>query len=400
LVDKMKVDLSALEPVLKQKSTDVDALMEKLAVDQDKVRKVVKEDEALARVKAEETQAIADDAQRDLDEALPALESANQALRSLHKADISEIKVFTKPPALVMTVMESVCILLDCKPDWLSAKQLLGDPNFLRRLTEYDKDNIKPRILLKLQKYINDPNFMPEKVEKVSRACRSMCMWVRAMDLYSRVFKEVGPKREKLAKAQVSYRVHFNTMALTQARLIRAGKLMSALGDEQVRWEESVALFEQEIINVVGNVFIAAACVAYYGAFTSHYRQLLIDQWITQCQNLNIPISSTFSLINILGDQYVIRQWNAEGLPRDTVSTENGILVTEGHRWPLMIDPQDQDIIIKEFTLKETLDPALEPVLLKQTFVAGGRTIIRLGDSDIDYDKNFRFYMTTVRVQC
>lgn len=40
------------------------------------VRKVVKEDEAVAKVKAEETQAIADDAQRDLDEALPALEAA------------------------------------------------------------------------------------------------------------------------------------------------------------------------------------------------------------------------------------------------------------------------------------------------------------------------------------
>lgn len=66
-----------------------------------------------------------------------------------------------------------------------------------------------------------------------------------------------------------------NTMALTQARLTRAGKLTSALGNEQIRWEESVALFEQEIINIVGNVFIAAACVAYYGAFTSHYRQLV-----------------------------------------------------------------------------------------------------------------------------
>uniref|UniRef100_A0A3B4ZZD9 Dynein heavy chain ATP-binding dynein motor region domain-containing protein n=1 Tax=Stegastes partitus TaxID=144197 RepID=A0A3B4ZZD9_9TELE len=169
-----------------------------------------------------------------------------------------------------------------------------------------------------------------------------------------------------------------------------------------------------EIINVVGNVFIAAACVAYYGAFTSHYRQLLIDQWILQCQELNIPISSSFSLINILGDPYVIRQWNTEGLPCDTVSTENGILVTEGHRWPLMIDPQDQanrwsrskeakhglkvikltdpsflctlenairmgmPVLLEE--LKETLDPALEPVPLY---------------SDIDYDKNFRFYMTT-----
>ncbi|XP_010793818.1 dynein heavy chain 6, axonemal-like [Notothenia coriiceps] len=35
LVDKMKVDLSALEPILKQKSSDVDTLMEKLAVDQE-----------------------------------------------------------------------------------------------------------------------------------------------------------------------------------------------------------------------------------------------------------------------------------------------------------------------------------------------------------------------------
>ena len=25
----------------------------------------------------------------------------------------------------------------------------------------------------------------------------------------------------------------------------------------------------------------------------------------------------------------------------------------------------------------------------------GGRLLIRLGDSDIDYDKNFKFYMTT-----
>ncbi|XP_061765226.1 dynein axonemal heavy chain 6 [Nerophis ophidion] len=467
LVAKMKVDLSALEPLLKQKNIDVDALMEKLSVDQesaDETRRVVKEEEAMAKVKAEDTQAIADDCQRDLNEALPALEGANQALNSLDKADISELKVFTKPPDLVMTVMEAICILLNYKADWASAKKLLGDSNFTRYLVEYDKDNIKPQVLAKLQKYINNPDFVPEKVEKVSKACKSMCMWVRAMDIYSRVLKEVGPKREAFNKAQdelettmatlrekqqllqaVEDKIRIlqenydsnlnekqelvNTMAVTQARLTRAGKLTSALGDEQVRWEESVAIFNQQIIDVVGNVFIAAACVAYYGAFTSHYRKLLVDEWIIQCQNLNIPISSSFNLINILGDPYVIQKWNAEGLPRDTVSTENGILVTQGRRWPLMIDPQDQanrwirskeaknglkvikltdpnflhklengirmgmPVLLEE--LKESLDPALEPVLLKQTFVAGGRTLIRLGDSDIDYDKNFRFYMTT-----
>ncbi|XP_049712146.1 dynein axonemal heavy chain 6 isoform X2 [Elephas maximus indicus] len=467
LVDKMKLDLSALEPVLLTKSQDVEALMEKLAVDQesaDQVRHIVQEDEAMAKVKAEETQAIADDAQRDLEEALPALDAANKALDSLDKADISEIRVFTKPPDLVMTVMEAISILLNAKPDWPTAKQLLGDSNFLRRLLEYDKENIKPQILAKLQKYINNPDFVPEKVEKVSKACKSMCMWVRAMDLYSRVVKEVEPKRQKLRAAQAELDITMatlkekqallkqvedqiqslqdeydkgvnekeslaKTMALTQARLSRAGKLTAALGDEQVRWEESIQKFEEELSNIVGNVFIAAACVAYYGAFTAQYRQLLIECWINDCVFLNIPIDTSFSLINILGDPYEIRQWNTDGLPRDMISTENGILVTQGRRWPLMIDPQDQanrwirnkesksglkiikltdsnflrtlensirlglPVLLEE--LKETLDPALEPVLLKQTFFSGGRLLIRLGDSDIDYDKNFRFYMTT-----
>ena len=47
-------------------------------------------------------------------------------------------------------------------------------------------------------------------------------------------------------------------------------------------------------------------------------------------------------MINVLADNFEIRQWNSDGLPRDTVSTENAVLVTRGRRWPLMIDPQEQ----------------------------------------------------------
>jgi dynein heavy chain len=43
----------------------------------------------------------------------------------------------------------------------------------------------------------------------------------------------------------------------------------------------------------------------------------------------------------------------------------------------------------------ETLDPALEPVLQKAVFTQNGRTLIRLGDTDVDYDPNFKFYLTT-----
>lgn len=89
-------------------------------------------------------------------------------------------------------------------------------------------------------------------------------------------------------------------------------------------------------------MFIAAACVAYYGAFTSLYRVQLIDLWTNKCAELEIPCSGEFSLVKVLADPFEIRQWNTEGLPRDQLSTENAILVTRGRRWPLMIDPQDQ----------------------------------------------------------
>jgi len=62
---------------------------------------------------------------------------------------------------------------LSCRTDWASAKVLLGDSNFLKRLYEYDKDNIADAMIKKLKKYTDNPKFVPDVVEKVSkvRAC-------------------------------------------------------------------------------------------------------------------------------------------------------------------------------------------------------------------------------------
>ena len=70
--------------------------------------------------------AIADNAQRDLDEATPALEAAVKALESLNKKDITEIKSYGKPPPLVETVLQAVMILKGCDPSWAEAKRQLG----------------------------------------------------------------------------------------------------------------------------------------------------------------------------------------------------------------------------------------------------------------------------------
>ena len=114
----MRAQLAELEPVLLQKSDGVQVLMVKLAEDQvaaDIVRTKVQEEEAVAKEKAVETQAIAEDAQKDLTVALPALNAAAEALNSLDKNDINEIRSFIKPPPLVQLVMGSVCALFGVK---------------------------------------------------------------------------------------------------------------------------------------------------------------------------------------------------------------------------------------------------------------------------------------------
>ena len=73
--------MTALAPQLKKKSEETEKLMVTLTEDQKKaaeVKKVVVKEEAIANKKAEETKIIADDAKRDLDQALPALQAANK----------------------------------------------------------------------------------------------------------------------------------------------------------------------------------------------------------------------------------------------------------------------------------------------------------------------------------
>jgi dynein heavy chain, axonemal len=58
-----------------------------------------------------------------------------------------------------------------------------------------------------------------------------------------------------------------------------------------------------------------------------------------KCEELGIIYSEKYNLFSILADQVTIRNWNAKGLPSDSVSVNNGILVFNSTGFPLMIDP-------------------------------------------------------------
>ena len=361
--------------------------------------------------------------------------------------------------------MESICVMLGEKENWESSKKLLGQSNFMELLTGYDKDNIGEAKLKKLRKqYINLDEMQPETVQKVSKAGLGLCLWVRAMDVYSDVAKEVEPKKKRLeemnaqlavttaqlvekqeqlvavmGRVAVLQKTCDDTLSeknrlqaesdTTAKRLVRAEKLTNGLNSEGVRWKNNIVSLGEEKINLIGDCFLSCACISYYGGFTGDYRDELIVTWLRQAKELAIPASLKFSLSNTLGDPVQIREWQNRGLPTDQVSVNNGILVDKCRRWPLMIDPQQQanqwlrkkeekngvaittmrdpnllrilencirlgkPLILED--LSEMIEPALEPVLQKAVYKNGNRTLIRLGDSDVDYDSNFKLYMTT-----
>ena len=118
--------------------------------------------------------------------------------------------------------------------------------------------------------------------------------------------------------------------------------MVVGLADESKRWAESVKVLEVDLVNLIGNIILAAGYISYVGTFTANYRSQLLKKWMQFCTEKGIPFSSDFEVEKILGDPVQIREWNICGLPADALSIENGIIVTQAKRWPLMIDPQSQ----------------------------------------------------------
>ncbi|XP_075914114.1 dynein axonemal heavy chain 2-like [Petromyzon marinus] len=419
------------------------------------------------RISLEEAKckALAQNAQRDLDEALPALEEAMKALESLNKRDMTEIKSYGRPPPLVETVMQAVMILRGGEPTWAEAKRQLSDQNFIKQLANFDRDNISERVLKKIGHYCAQPDFQPDIIGNVSGAARSLCMWVRAMEMYGRIYRIVEPKQSRLnatmaqlqekqaslADAQGKLRELTERMETLkrqydeklaqkeelrrsaeemEVKLERAGALVAGLAGEKARWELTVQGLEVDLGFVVGDCLMAAAFLSYMGPFLSNYREQIVSNiWMKQMRELGVPCSPAFSFSAFLSSPTTAREWSRQGLPSDSFSTENGIIVTRGARWPLMIDPQGQatewiknmeasrglKVIDLQATdlvhtlgaavqlgspvllqnVQEQLDPSLAPILSRSVTRVAGRAVIKLGEQELEYNPDFRLYITT-----
>ena len=108
-VDGLKSMLQEKQPVLEK--TLLEVAEQQIVIDEEKgkaavVKTSAEKTAAAASIKAAEVKEIADDAQADLDKALPALDAAVKCLKELQKNDIVEVKAMGKPPAGVKLVLQ------------------------------------------------------------------------------------------------------------------------------------------------------------------------------------------------------------------------------------------------------------------------------------------------------
>jgi dynein heavy chain, axonemal len=127
---------------------------------------------------------------------------------------------------------------------------------------------------------------------------------------------------------------------LCTVKLGRAQKLISGLGGEKSRWVAAAARLAGALGKLAGDVLLAAAQIAYLGPFTASYRRDAAAAWLQAAGARGVQCSPAYSLCAVLGEPVKVRQWNIWGLPKDDFSTENGIAMDCGRRWPLCIDPQ------------------------------------------------------------
>lgn len=218
-------------------------------------------------------------------------------------------------------------------------------------------------------------------------------------------------------------------------KLELANRLTMALGSEKVRWGESIEYLRNERVLLVGDCLLASAFISYIGPFTKTYREVLMDETLIPLVasppatvGLSIPMSAQMHTISLMCSDAEIAEYQTQGLPADRVSAENGAIVLNSVRYPLMIDPQLQAIywikkreghqllvgrlgqkdlisrILKAIengssflieNMGEHIDPSLMPIIGRITVKRGLKKFIQIGDSEVEVSPHFRLYLHT-----
>lgn len=129
----------------------------------------------------------------------PALLDAKAAVKSIKKANLDEIRKLGNPPASIKTALESVCVLLNTPTtDWKEIRVLVSKTTFIPGIVNFQTEDISVETRKQMMKYLNNPDYTFEKVNKASVACGPLVKWAIAQVSYAEMLQKVDPLRQEL----------------------------------------------------------------------------------------------------------------------------------------------------------------------------------------------------------
>ncbi|XP_050440010.1 dynein axonemal heavy chain 5-like [Adelges cooleyi] len=417
-------------------------------------------------------------AEAKLAKAQPALDAAEAALLTINASDIATVRKLGKPPYMITLIMDCVLLLFKRKvektipdpsknfltPKWEESLKLMSDTRFLYNLKNFPKDQINGEVIDLMQAYFKYSDYTYDKAKIACGNVAGLIKWTWAMADFFFVNKEVLPlkanlalqeakhskakeelkaaeaiateKNRELMEAKKKLKVALDSQGEVQAEADRCkNKMMSAtalidgLEGERKRWTQQLAGFNIEIKKLLGDIVILTGFLSYSGPFNQEYRTNIMQSWYNQLHEKNIPNTVGLSIVDKLVDPPTISEWNLQGLPNDELSTQNGIIVTQASKYPVLIDPQSQGLAwikakeaanqmkVTSFENKyfrnhledcvslgkplliqdimQDVDPVITNVLEKNYYKVGKTLKVSLGDKEVDIHESFRMYMTT-----
>ncbi|XP_053275768.1 dynein heavy chain domain-containing protein 1 isoform X2 [Pleuronectes platessa] len=253
---------------------------------------------------------------------MPVFLSCKNILDCLDFSDLEEVRHYRDPPVGVVIVMDAICLLFNHPPGWESARLLLRRPNFFQELEFFDRFTLTQAQLWQLRQIITSPEFVPESVRDVSKACESLCRWVQALYGYYSLRHQLLVRRQleeqdREVRAQLHQakrhkeEAHHHLADLKrqlqliqklQKRLLpklhEAEKMDRELTataeqlEEHVRdWRAAAEEAKLQKHNLAGDALVLAAVVAYLGPFPPDVRTELLTKWRKLCETGGINLN-------------------------------------------------------------------------------------------------------------
>ncbi|XP_076446844.1 LOW QUALITY PROTEIN: cytoplasmic dynein 2 heavy chain 1-like [Babylonia areolata] len=291
-------------------------------------------------------------------------------------------------------------------------------------LASWVKANIKYSYVLEnIEPLENEQNMLRRNLEAAEA---QMAKLGEALGEVDRKVAALKQRFENLTKEAAELKIKLDKETET---IEAAETLVSKLDGEHQRWNQQVGELSKELKELPMRALLAAAFITYLPSAPEDMRRERMKAWMKA-----IGIEH-FDLRRFLSTESEQLTWKNEGLPSDELSMENALVILQINDIPIgkslrpfLLDPssratewlkvhmkdnrlevinqQDSNfstalelavrfgktLIIQEM---DGVEPVLFPLLRGDLTAMGPRFVCQIGDKVIDYNEEFRLFMTT-----